>query len=115
MKTQQINASNILDEKIDRYFKWVNGSNVAEEAYPNDTLDVFSMDVVKKPAESLLKMCDFLEISCSDEYIRDCAAIVDPVPSITRHHIVWTEEQKNRVFTLMKQYRFFDRFSFEED
>lgn len=78
-------------------------------------MNVVSMDVVKNPAESLRRICDFLDITCEEKYIQDCAAIVDPVPSITRHRIVWTDEQINRVYTMMKKFQFYDRFTFEDE
>lgn len=114
MNSKQINASDILDDKIQLYRNWAEGTYVAQKSFPEDFLSVVSMDVVKKPAESLRKICAFLHVTCSEKYIQDCAAIVDPVPSITRHRIVWTEEQINRVYAMMREFPFFDRFTFED-
>ena len=73
------------------------------------------MDVVKKPTESLRKMCHFLQVTCSDRFIQDCAAIVDPVPSITRHRIIWTEKQINNVYAVIRAFpAFFEGFTFED-
>ena len=91
MIREQINASDILDTKIQLYNNWAEGTYVAQKTFPEDFINVVSMDAVKKPAETLRKICDFLEITCTEKYIQDCAAIVDPVPSITRHRIVWKD------------------------
>lgn len=111
----KINASEILDEKIQLYNNWAEGTFVAHKSFPEDFLSVVSMDVVKRPAESLRKMCHFLQVTCSESYIQDCAAIVDPVPSITRHRIMWTEKQINRVYATMRAFPvLFEGFTFED-
>jgi len=111
----KINASEILDIKIQLYNNWAEGTHVAQKTFPEDFINVVSMDVVKNPADSLRRICDFLDITCEEKYIQDCAAIVDPVPSITRHRIVWTDEQINRVYAMMKKFPFYDRFTFEDE
>ncbi|XP_022801175.1 uncharacterized protein LOC111338893 [Stylophora pistillata] len=111
----KINASEILDEKIQLYNNWAEGTFVAHKSFPEDFLSVVSMDVVKKPTESLRKMCHFLQVTCSDRFIQDCAAIVDPVPSITRHRIIWTEKQINNVYAVIRAFpAFFEGFTFED-
>ena len=90
------------------------GSNQAREALPGSVIDIPSMDIVKNPAGTLRKICKFLEIACTEQYVQDCAATVDPVPSITRDLIEWTAEQKNTVYELMKKYSFFEGYSFDK-
>ncbi|XP_078342171.1 uncharacterized protein LOC144628003 isoform X2 [Oculina patagonica] len=111
----KINASDILDTKIQLYNNWAEGTYVAQKTFPEAFMNVVSMDAVKKPAETLRKICDFLDVTCSEKYIQDCAAIVDPVPSITRHRIVWKDEQINRVNEMMRKFPFYDRFTFEDE
>lgn len=88
---------------------------MAQKTFPEAFMNVVSMDAVKKPAETLRKICDFLDVTCSEKYILDCAAIVDPVPSITRHRIVWKDEQINSVYEMMRKFPFYDRFTFEDE
>ena len=76
-------------------------------------IDIPSIEIVKKPAETLTKICAFLKITCSKEYIQDCAATVDPVPSITRDFVEWTKEQKARVYEQMKRFSFFKGYSYD--
>lgn len=72
------------------------------------------MEIVKRPAETLRKICAFLEITCSEDYIQDCAKTVDPVPSITRDFVVWTDKQKESVYEKMKQFSFFDGYTYDQ-
>lgn len=47
---------------------------------------------------------------CEEKYIQNCATIVSPVPFIIRHDIMWTDEQINKVNSMMKKFPFYDRF-----
>ena len=81
--------------------------------YKNNVL-IYNTGIVKNAAETLRKICEFLEITCTEQYLQDCAATVDPVPSITRDFITWTAEQKTRVYEEMKKYSFFTGYSYEQ-
>ena len=87
---------------------------MAREALPDSVIDVPSIEIVKNPVDTLRRICQFLEITCSEQYLLDCAATVDPVPSITRDFIEWTAEQKNTVYDMMEKYSFFEGYSFDK-
>jgi len=108
----KVKAPDELERKTKFYFSLAKGCNKAREAFPGSFLDVPSMEIVKNPVETLRRICQFLEITCTEQYLQDCAAIVDPVPSITRNFIEWTAEQKNTVHDMMKKYPFFRRVFF---
>lgn len=109
-----MDAPAIVDRNIQRYFGWSEGSNKAREALPGQVIDIPSIEIVKNPTETLRKICEFLEITCTEQYLQDCAATVDAVPSITRNFITWTAEQKSRVYEEMKKYSFFAGYSYEQ-
>ena len=110
----QVNTSKELEGKIKSYFRMAKGSNKAREALPGSVIDIPSMEIVKNPAGTFRKICKFLEITCTEQYLQDCAATVDPIPSITRGFIEWTAEQKNTVNEKMKKYSFFEGYSFDK-
>ena len=110
----QVNASAELDKKIQTYFSLAEGSKVAREAFPGSVIDVPSMEIVKNPVETLRRICQFLEITCTEQYLQDCAVTVDPLPSITRDFVEWTAEQKNTVYDMMAKYSFFEGYSFDK-
>ena len=111
---QQVNAPEELEANIRNYFTMAEGSNKARETFPGNVIDIPSMEIVKNPAETLRRICQFLEITCTEQYLKDCGATVDPVPSITRDFIEWTTEQKNTVYNMMKHYPFFEGYSFDK-
>ena len=87
---------------------------MAREAFPDSVIEVPSIEIVKNPVDTLRRICQFLEITCSEQYLLDCAATVDPVPSITRDIIEWTAEQKNTVYDMMEKYSFLGGYSFDK-
>lgn len=109
----ECNCHEELDESIAEYSIQVEGSSQVKKNFPDRVLDVHSMDLMKYPGQTLMKICDFLDITCTNKYLEDCASIVDPVPSQTRHFVRWTEEQLNRVRTLIKNHSFLQLYSFE--
>jgi len=111
---RQVNAPDVLEIETQNYFDMAEGCNKAKEAFPGSVIDVPSMEIVKNPVETLRRICQFLEITCTEQYLQDCAATVDPVPSITRNFIEWTAEQKNTVYDMMKKYPFFEGYSFDK-
>jgi len=88
--------------------------NMARQTFPGSVIDVRSIEIVKNPAETLRRVCQFLEITCTEQYLLDCAATVDPVPSITRDFIEWTAEQKNKVYNMKKNYTFLEGYFFDK-
>ena len=87
---------------------------MAREAFPGYVIDVPSMEIVTNTVETLRRICQFLEITCTEQYLLDCAATVDPVPSITRDFVEWTAEQKDTVYEMMTKYSFFEGYSFDK-
>ena len=59
------------------------------------------------------KLCDFLEIPCEEEYLDACTKLLRNKPSFTRNLVVWTEEQKNRVYDLIEKTSFLMNYTFE--
>ena len=110
----QLNAPEELDMKIKTYFSMAEGCYLTREAFPGSVIDVSSREIVKNPVETLRRICQFLEITCTEQYLMDCAATVDPVPSITRHFVEWTAEQKNTVYDMMAEYSFLEGYSFDK-
>ncbi|XP_078364352.1 uncharacterized protein LOC144648763 [Oculina patagonica] len=109
----QCKCTTELEASIAEYSQQVQGSSQVKRNFPGRVLDVYSMDVMTNTQETLRKICDFLEITCTQEYLDDCASIVDPVPSKTRHFVEWTKDQRTRVNMLIKQFSFLASFSFE--
>ena len=109
----QCNCTEQLDIAIAEYSKQVLGSAAVKKYFPGRVLDVESMHLMMNTKETLMKVCKLLGITCTQKYLDDCASIVDPVPSKTRHFVGWTKDQLRRVNELIKEHPFLGRFKFE--
>ncbi|XP_078363619.1 uncharacterized protein LOC144647794 isoform X1 [Oculina patagonica] len=111
--SEKQNISKQLDNSIRRYFKIATNCQATKEAYGDRVLDIPGEDFVRDPSKYLRQICDFLEITCSEDYLRDCSSIVDPVPSVTRNMLVWTPEQIEQVYDYMRPLEFLQSYTFE--
>ena len=83
---------------------------------PNDVLEVHNMDLVNDPKTTMNKICSFLEINCTPDYLQACADKVFKSVSKTRNLLVWTPELQQMVDEeLIHKYPFFGRYSFESE
>ena len=108
-----MNYARVLDGVIDSYAELANGSFEATKTFLGCVLDVPSIEAMTKTKETLTKICDFLEVTCQEQYLQDCTSIVDPVPSKTRHNVEWSGDQLKRVKALIRHFPFLRRYSFE--
>ena len=82
--------------------------------YP--VFDVYSRDMIAKPKETLHKLCDYLNVSCYDEFVTLTSKILYSKPSRSRYSVQWTNKQKEEVINETAKYEFFKSvFSFDSD
>ncbi|KAL9971610.1 hypothetical protein ACROYT_G017796 [Oculina patagonica] len=110
----RINKTKALDYEIKRYFSMAAANQRVRERYGDAVLDIPGHETVLRPKETLLRLCDHLQVTCSQDYIAKCSKVLYGTPSVTRDKVVWTEEQKARVTELMKKYPFLKQYSFDE-
>ena len=110
----QVDDPKLLEHSMERFFGWAEGSAVAREILGDKLLDVNGLELVQKPVETMSKICQFIGITCSADYLQACAKVVDPNPSITRNYVVWSEEQMNRMYSEIEQYPFLAHYTYED-
>ncbi|XP_078371117.1 uncharacterized protein LOC144654755 [Oculina patagonica] len=111
----KINNPKILDWKINQYFQLVAANQRVRERYGDAVIDIPGHETVLRPKETLLRLCDHLQVTCSEDYIEKCSEVLYGTPSVTRDKVVWTEEQKARVTKIMKKYPFLKQYSFDDE
>ena len=75
-------------------------------------LEVHNHKLVSHPEQTILKLCRFLEISCSSDYVKSCASKVFPELSRTRFTVYWSEEAKKMLQERIQKYPFFRKYSY---
>ena len=107
----QVSNANALEEFIPGYFGRTEAIDRIRKTY--DVLDLPGHELIQQPKQSMQKLCDYLDIICEEDYIEACAKLLYGEPSITRNHVVWTDEQKRWVQQEIDKYSFLRRYSFE--
>jgi hypothetical protein len=82
-----------------------------ERIDPEDLVTVRYEDFVRGPQESLRRVCGFLGLEASDDYLEACASIVDPAFRPERRLVEWRPEQIEAVRTMIEQTPFLDRYA----
>jgi hypothetical protein len=81
-----------------------------ERIDPGDLLTVAYEDFVRRPQESLVRVCGFLCLEASDDYLAACASIVDPAFRPERLLVEWRPEHIDAVRATIEQIPFLDRY-----
>ena len=81
----------------------------------DDVISVYSEDMINDPRKELKRVCQFLSVSCSENYLKDCASIVFGSPSKSRNAIVWKDRTKKMLTDLISKTPMLQRYKFNED
>ena len=115
---QQVQNDEALLKHIDRIFSLadpvLNMSQSITLGYTR-TVEIHNHELVSHPEETILKLCQFLEIQCSRDYLRACASKVFPELSRSRFAVHWPEDVKKMVQDRIQKYPFFRRYSYDSD
>ena len=65
-------------------------------------LEVHSEDFIKNPRDTLRRICNFLEVECSERYLQTCFDMTYRSVSRTRDSIVWSKEALSAVEQAIK-------------
>ena len=102
-----------LDEQIDKYFSLAEKNNILKKTFAKNVLEIQSIDLIQDPRNILQRICKFLQLQCESKYLDDCAGIVYEEPSKSRFSVVWTEEQKRKVYLKIEKFKFLNNYSFD--
>jgi hypothetical protein len=76
------------------------------------TLEVHNMDFILRTKRTVLTICEYIGLECSDQYLQLCDDVAYDKPSRSRDSVKWTQTSKRRVDQLIQEYPFFGRYSF---
>ncbi len=78
-------------------------------------LEVHNSDYVNEPKRTVQRICDFLEVECSEEYLQACEEKAFKSTFRTRQLVEWPPELRTLMEQQMRNVRFFDRYSFDSE
>ncbi len=85
----------------------VQSEELAEKIDPQDIFYSKHEDMVANPRSQLAKICDFLQVPASSDYLDDCASVVNKETHKSRFERNWTKEEKQTIASLIEKYDFF--------
>ena len=104
----------LLDKATGYYFNLYRGAEVMRQQFNLDIMDVHGKDLIANPKVIINKMCDFLQASCSDDYLNIVSRKIFSSESKTRYNVVWPDEQISKIkenilkYDGLRQYLNFD-------
>lgn len=104
-----------LQESIKIYFRRAEGVRMAKEMTEGDAwLDLRHEDVVANTEGAIREICDLFNLTCTQEYIQACAALVFPSPRKTREGQSWEKDLIKDVAERIQAYPFLHSYSYAE-
>jgi len=104
----------VVDASIRYYFRLYEGVEYVKKVYKFDIMTIHIKEFIFDPKSAITKMCEFLGVVCSEEYIRKCSERIFNKESRTRYKITWKNEQianiysSIQMFDSLKRYEKFD-------
>jgi hypothetical protein len=101
-----------LQESLQRFagYARVNADILARGEF--DILTVRHESFVDEPHEHLARICAFVGVTPSADYLDACVALVRPETHRTRDEVEWTQAQIDELASLIARYEFFAGYSF---
>lgn len=94
-----------LRREIANYFARCSAVRAVSEHFgPDNLLHAHHEELVRDPRVQLARLCAFLSLETSDDYLESCAHIVNRKPSRTRESIRWSTDSLDRVNTGMLEF-----------
>ena len=102
-KTYTFNSS-YTAKWIKMYFQYHQAIVSVKENYNLDIIEVHGKDLILDPKVNLLRLCNRLGVTCSDDYLEKCSKKIYKDESRTRHLLNWTKQQLELIEQNIKKY-----------
>jgi len=105
----------LLDWLIDDHFRICEAAARFARGHAGvvDVLHVAHEPFVADPVAMLRRVCDFLGLPATADYLQDCSRVVAPSPRRSRSEVEWTEPQLREVARRAAAFAFLDGYSFD--
>lgn len=102
-------------EKTISYFTECSDKNLEliKQVSPDKMFMIRHEDFIASPKNMLKDICDFLSVTPTPDYLRNCASTTYKIPRRNRYKLNWSEELKRKVDKLIETYEFFDGYSWD--
>ena len=88
---------------------------VARRLAQDELLDIRYEDFTVEPETALRRVCDFIGVEATADYLASCAALADPTKRPARSDFEWTADQRREVDAIIDSRPVLHGYSFESD
>ena len=111
-------ASSLQKQNLEKYIKKFTrlcniNMKLLQQIHPKDIFICRHEDTLKDPNGQLAKLCDFLQVLVTPDYLDDCASQIVSEPHKSRLKIDWSQEQKQKIASLIEKYDFLSEYNWE--
>ena len=85
-------SSTLINDTINYYFYLYKASEVMRQQFNLDTMYVHGKDLIANTKATVRKICDFLQVLCSDDYLNIVSRKFFKKESKTRYKVIWTND-----------------------
>ena len=103
----------IMQYYINRYFNRAQAVQQIKNKYDLSLLEIHGEDLIENPKAVMLSICQFLGVSCSDNYLESCSNKLFKSESKTRYKIRWSKEFISNVQESIMNFDNLKRYSFD--
>lgn len=103
-----------LSESVEYYFSLCETVNKLKgQINSADLFELKHESFVENPKAVLEKLCSFLGVEASQDYLNDCASIVFKSPHKSRYETSWSQDWIERVKCKIENFRFLQGYTYE--
>ena len=111
-KSHEVDVS-LLKRCMNEYFEMSQAIQQIKHKYDLNYLEVHGKDLIANPKSNIVRMCNFLGISCFDNYLDICSSKLFKTESKTRYKVTWTKELISDVQDSIMNFDNLKRYSFD--
>ena len=113
ISTLHLRQDHTLEGAAARFFVLCEAVAWIKNKMPEQVIDVRHEDFLREPKSMLARLCAFVDIDASEEYLDACSSIVFRSPHQSRKDIAWPDDLLGAIAEDMKQFDFLDGYSFD--
>lgn len=88
--------------------------DLKERTQDTDMFDLRHESLVEDPGLHLGRLCNFLDLEYSEQYLQDCASIVFESPTKSRYKVAWDADSIRTVRGRISEFDFLRGYSYED-
>lgn len=102
-----------LSEEINKHFQNVETIQKIKEQQKYDYIELKHEDFIQNPGNYISKICQFLDITADEDYIKTCEDATHASGSKSRNKVSWTKSQIQQINQQISRYDFLKDYTFE--